>query len=250
MKNRMDKSILKKQAAERAVEEISPGMIIGLGSGSTLQFAIEAIAAKLKNNLLSGIICVPSSVDTEREAARLGIPLATFEEIYAKKRLESPGLKNREALLPIDITIDGADEVDKDLNLIKGGGGKLLREKILAQASKRLFIIIDESKISGMLGTNWAVPIEVIRFALSNEIDYLESIGADPKIRKDSKGDNYITDENNYIVDASFGKIADVSALAEKLNNRAGIVEHGLFIGLTDTVFCASEKGVRLSSKQ
>jgi ribose 5-phosphate isomerase A len=244
----MDINDLKRQAAETAVGEIKSGMIIGLGSGSTSQFAIEAVAKKLKNQRLRDIRCVPSSVNTERVAKSLGIKLVTFEEIYGKVIVtgSDSDAEAHEALKPIDITIDGADEVDKDLNLIKGGGGAHLREKILAQASKRLFIIVDESKISETLGTKWAVPVEVIRFALKNEIDFLQSLGASVEIRKDPAGNNFVTDEKNFILDASFGKIIDVEKTASLLDRRAGIVEHGLFIGLTDTVFCARGEGTEI----
>ena len=158
--------------------------------------------------------------------------------------------------LPIDLTIDGADEFavgnhDPDLsgegstriNLIKGGGGALLKEKILAQASKRLIIITDESKSSKYLGEKWPVPVEVVQMAFSVEKKFLEGLGATAKVRKTSEGNYYITDEGNFIIDANFGIMKDVKKIAELLNNRAGIVEHGIFIGMADKVICALSNG-------
>jgi ribose 5-phosphate isomerase A len=145
----------------------------------------------------------------------------------------------------IDLTIDGADEVDPDLNLIKGGGGALLREKILAQATRRNIIIVDESKLSGQLGTKWALPIEVIPFACRTEQLFLASIGGHAALRTDKSGRPFITDQQNRILDAHFGLLTDPGALADRLNARAGIVEHGLFIGLATDVVVAAATGIR-----
>ena len=161
-----------------------------------------------------------------------------------------------QAQFAIDLTIDGADEFavgnpDPDLsgegstriNLIKGGGGALLREKILAQASKRLIIITDESKHSKYLGEKWPVPVEVVQMAFAVEKKFLEGLGAAAKVRKTSEGNYYITDEGNFIIDANFGIMKDVKKIAELLNNRAGIVEHGIFIGMADKIICALSNG-------
>ncbi len=260
----MNADLLKKLAAEKAVEEISSGMIVGLGTGSTVQFALEKISSKIKNGELKNVRCIPSSVRTEVEAIKLGIPLIGFDEavkmrgkenVKSETEKEKPNenLNNEKSLhrfpFPvsrlalIDLTIDGADECDEKLNLIKGGGGALLREKILAQASKRLVIIIDESKLSKHLGAKWSVPIEVIQFAASVEQKYLESLGAKVVRRKNAEGKDYVTDENNFILDADFGEIKNVSELSTLLNQRAGIVEHGLFIGMTSELICAMNDG-------
>jgi len=276
----MDINHLKKLAAEKAVEEVSSGMVVGLGTGSTVQFALEKISERIKNGELRDIVGVPSSSNTEREAMLLGIPLTTLNELIIDngelriKSKRSSSIRNMPARsdesearqagmqglqfsilnsqFAIDLTIDGADEFDEHLNLIKGGGGALLREKILAQSSKRLIIITDESKQSKYLGTKWPVPIEVFKFCFESEKLFLESLDAKVKLRKNSDGSDYITDENNFILDANFGPIKDVQKLSNILNNRAGIVEHGIFVGLADKVICAMSNGkirIQLQSK-
>jgi len=224
-------SELKKQAAEKAVDEIESGMMVGLGTGSTVSFALNKIAELLKEGRLKDIVGIPSSIQTEKESEKLGIPLTTFNEFQQ-----------------IDLVIDGADEVDSELNLIKGGGGALLREKVLAQASKRLIIIVDESKLSSNLGKKWAVPVEVLQFAAPLEKKFLKSIGGKPQLRKKPSGHNYITDEGNYILDTHFGNIKNPIELAQKLERRAGIVEHGLFIGMTERVIVAGKEGIKILS--
>lgn len=219
---------LKQQAAQRAAELIESGMVVGLGSGSTADFATQCIGKRLKSGEIKGIVGIPSSTKTEQLATELGIPLAGFDE---KQQ--------------IDITIDGADEVDPALNLIKGGGGALLREKVVAQASRQNVIIVDGSKLSSRLGTKWALPIEVIDFACSPEANFLKSLGASVSIRKLADGSYFKTDQNNLILDADFGPIADPEDLASQLNERAGIVEHGLFLGLASDVIVAESGGIR-----
>ncbi len=219
---------LKQQAALRAVQLIESGMVVGLGSGSTAAFAVQQIAERLKSGSLKNIVGIPSSVRTADLARELGIPLAGFDE--------QP---------QIDITIDGADEVDPALNLIKGGGGALLREKVLAQASRRNVIVVDGSKLSAQLGTNWALPIEVIPFALKIEKRFLKFIGAAVTIRLKENGNYFTTDQNNLILDAAFGPIQDPEKLALRLNERAGIAEHGLFLGLAGDVIAATADGIR-----
>lgn len=219
---------LKKRAALRAVEFIESDMVVGLGTGSTTQFAVERIAERIKAGELKNIVGIPSSVRTEKLALKLGIPLASFDD--------QP---------QINVTIDGADEVDPDLNLIKGGGGALLREKVLAQASRQNIIIVDGSKISPQLGTNWTLPVEVIPFALKTEENYLRYLGARVSVRIRDGGSLFRTDQDNLILDADFGPIADVKKFADLLNQRAGIVEHGLFLGLASDVIVAAEDGIR-----
>ena len=219
---------LKKKAAIHAVDFIESDMVIGLGTGSTANFAIIEIAQRLKAGDLSNIVGIPSSERTEKLARGLNIPLVDFE-----------------AHPTIDLTIDGADEVDPDLNLIKGGGGALLREKIVAQASRRNIIIVDESKLSTLLGTRWAVPIEVIPFARKTEEIFIESIGGSVTLRLDQNDSPFLTDQQNVILDANFGQISDPGDLVSRLNPRAGIVEHGLFLGLATDVIVAARKDIR-----
>ncbi len=227
----MELNTLKKIAAESAVEYVESGMVIGLGTGSTTKFAILKIAELLKNGSLNNVVCIPTSNETEVLARELNIPLTDFSN-HTK----------------IDITIDGADEVDNNLNLIKGGGGALLREKIVAQATETEIIIVDESKLSLNLGEKWALPIEVIKFASDLEMEFLKSIGGKPEIRM-KNGTPFLTDEGNYIIDTNFGIIDNAELLADKLNHRAGIVEHGLFIGLAEMVIVAKNDGVKTIKK-
>ncbi len=218
---------LKKNVAAKAVEEIQPGMVVGLGTGSTFQFAIELIAEKLKSGELFNIVGIPSSDRTAREAERLGITLTTFD-----------------AKQVIDLTIDGADEVDKELNLIKGGGGALLKEKILVQASKQFIVMVDETKLSKHLGEKFFVPVEVIKFAYKVEENFLKSIGAKTLLRKNRDESLLVTDEGNLIIDAHFGEIENPNQLSRMLEQRAGIVEHGIFpSSLVAKVFCSFNSG-------
>ena len=223
----MNVEVLKRQAGERAAEFIQSGMVLGLGSGSTAIFATRRIAQRLDSGSLRDILAVPTSLATEAAAIELGIPLTTLAE--------QPR---------IDITIDGADEVDADFNLIKGGGGALLREKIVAQASERLVIVVDDSKLVERLGTSWAVPVEVIPFGWESQAAYLESLGAAPKLRM-AGGRAYRTDQGNIILDSDFGLIADAAELARQIRARAGIVEHGLFIDMARDVVAAGADGLR-----
>lgn len=218
---------LKKQAAEKAVEYIRDGMVVGLGTGSTTRFAIKKIGELVRKKMLTNICCIPSSKATEAEARVLSIPLSTLQENPV-----------------IDVTIDGADEVDPDLNLIKGGGGALLREKILAQASKRVIIIVDESKLSPRLGTKWAVPVEVIEFGQKPVFNYLQTLGANVNRRLDEKGILFRTDEGNIILDCDFGPIRDLDQLSLNLSKQAAIVENGLFLGLASEVIVAGKEGI------
>ncbi len=221
----MSMEAFKKMAAHRAVEFIRSGMVIGLGHGSTTAFAIEKLAQLLQSDELSDIIAVPCSLEVEGHAARLGIPLTSLEDHPV-----------------IDLTIDGADEVDGQMNLIKGGGGALLREKVVASASQQEIIIVDGSKLSAKLGTQFALPVEVVPFAWTIEKRFLEGLGAEV-IRRG--GDTpFQTDQSNYILDCRFPTIDDAPQLARFLNDRAGIAEHGLFIDLVTDLIVADERGV------
>ncbi|MFH0734386.1 MAG: ribose-5-phosphate isomerase RpiA [bacterium] len=217
---------LKLAAAQEAVKFIKSGMIVGLGTGSTSNYAIKIIAEKLNAGELKNIKGIPSSIGSEKLAVELNIPLTTF--------FDNP---------IIDITLDGADEVDENKCLIKGGGGALLREKILAQASKVEIIMVDESKVSKYLGQKWALPVEVVPFALNVEKKFIESLGAviTPRVKANEL---FITDEGNNILDCNFGIIEKPAELAERLNNRAGIVEHGLFVNLCNTLIVATKDGI------
>ena len=219
---------LKRQAAFRAVEFVESGMVVGLGTGSTTEHAVKRIAARLTSGELSNIVGIPTSIRTKKIARDSGVPLVEFDTHPE-----------------IDVTIDGADEVDSDLNLIKGGSGALLREKVVAQASRRNIIIVDESKLVTTLGTNWALPIEVITFARHTEEKFLTALGGVVTVRKVDDNTPFKTDQNNVILDTDFGQMADPYKIAAKLNERAGIVEHGLFLGLATDVIVAGKGGVR-----
>jgi len=223
-----DITLLKQRAAERAVEFVESGMVVGLGHGSTTIFAVRRIARLLRDGQLQGILGVPCSRQVEEEARALGIPLTTLDEHPS-----------------VDLTVDGADEVSADLNLIKGGGGALLREKIVAQASRREIIVVDESKLSPALGTHWPVPVAVVPFGWRGQAAYLKSLGARPVLRRGSDGTPFKTDQGNLILDCHFGPISDPAQLAARLNERAGIVAHGLFLGLATDVIVAGEEGIR-----
>jgi ribose 5-phosphate isomerase A len=223
----------KKQAAEKAVEEIESGMIVGLGSGSTVYYAINNLAQEIRTGNLFKIRAIASSIQTEKLANKFNIPLVSFQDTQS-----------------IDLTIDGADEVDKYLNLIKGGGAAHLREKVLVQASNKFIVIVDESKISNRLGEKWAVPIEVIKFAYPVIESFIESINGEPHLRTYDNGTPVLTDEGNYIIDANFGIIQNPFELAEKLENKAGIVEHGLFLRLASKVIVAGKDGIKTLTKK
>jgi ribose 5-phosphate isomerase A len=219
---------LKRRAADAAVKQVRSGMVLGLGSGTTVAHALQGLAEMLRAGKLNGICGVPSSIQTEKRAKELGIPLTSLDRHPV-----------------VDLTIDGADEIDPDLNLIKGGGGALLREKVLAQASRRTVIIVDQGKLSPRLGSHWPLPVEVIHFAVKCIENYLTSIGASVKLRQTAEGTLFLTDQNNVILDANFGPIENARELAVKLADRAGIVAQGLFLDLADEVIVAEENAVR-----
>jgi ribose 5-phosphate isomerase A len=226
-----ERDALKRAAAEAAVELVQNGMVVGLGSGSTAAFAVEALARRHRQGLR--FVGIPTSERTAAQAAAAGIPLTSLDE-------------HRQ----IDLTIDGADEVERGtLNLIKGLGGALLREKIVAAASRRLAIIVDGAKLVDRLGTRAPVPVEVVAFGLEATRAALEGLGASARLRLSSAGEPFVTDSGNRILDCSFGPIADPARLEERIRRVVGVVESGLFIGRADPVFVADEAGVhRLDS--
>ncbi|MGA9797394.1 MAG: ribose-5-phosphate isomerase RpiA [Terriglobales bacterium] len=206
---------LEKEAAARAsLRFVHDGDIVGLGTGSTAAYAVRFLGEKVKAGLK--IRGIPTSVHTQEAATSLGIPLTTLDEVQQ-----------------IDVTIDGADEVGPQLQLIKGGGGALLREKIVASASRQFVIIADSSKQVPILG-KFPVPVEVIKFAEALVAKKIAAMGAQVKVRVDSSGKKFITDEGNHILDCHFGQIPDPPALARKLETTPGVVEHGLFIGMAN----------------
>lgn len=220
---------LKRAAAERATEWLRSGMVVGLGAGSTALFAVHRISALLARGVLSDIVGVPCSRAVALAAEQLGIPITTLE------------------CHPIlDVTIDGADEVElASFALIKGGGGALLHEKIVAQASRREIIVIDATKPSAALGSQRAVPVEVVPFGWQSQAAYVASLGARVELRTGLGGTPYRTDQNNLILDCHFGAIRDPRRLARAFADRAGIVEHGLFIDLATDLVIAGVGGIR-----
>ncbi len=223
-----NRDALKKIAGEKAVEYVESGMVVGLGYGSTAIHALRLIGELIRRGELEGIQAIPTADLIAEEARRAGIPLTSLEEH-----------------LRIDVTIDGADEVDPELNLIKGGGGALLREKIVAQASALNIIVVDEQKLSPVLGTNFDLPVEIIPFGQRPLEEYLRSLGAEPKLRTKTDGTPFVTDSENKILDCHFGTIDDPYALSAELKSRAGIVEHGLFLDLADEIIIAAGDGIR-----
>jgi ribose 5-phosphate isomerase A len=218
---------LKKRAAEAAVAQIKDGMVIGLGTGSTAKHAVDAIGRRVAEGLK--VVGIPTSERTAEQARSLNIPLATFAE-YAK----------------LDLAIDGADEVEiGPLNLVKGLGGALLREKIVAGAAGRFLVIVDDSKLVKHLGTHAPLPVEVNPFGYEVAARKLRELGGDPKLRMAGEKP-YITDGGHYILDTSFGPIPNPIQLAQQLDSTVGVVEHGLFVGMTAQVLLASPEGVKV----
>ncbi len=213
----------KKLAAEKAVELVQDGMKVGLGTGSTAYFAIEAIGRLVRNGY--NLLAVPTSLASEKQARELGIPLATLEEAGT-----------------LDITIDGADEVDGNLDLIKGMGGALLREKIVAYSTRVQVIVVDDSKIVSKLGTKFPLPVEVVPFAHARTKTYLEELGCRAELR--GGGTPFITDNGNHIYHLHFERgIKDPYELQKKLKEIPGVVETGLFLNMAKKVIVASDSG-------
>lgn len=223
--------MFKQQAGEAAAALVEPGMVVGLGTGSTAIFAIRRIAVRLHSGELSKVTAVATSLATASAARDLGICLCADD---------IPG--------EIDLTIDGADEVDPALDLIKGAGGALVREKIVAQASRRYVIVVDAGKCSPILGTGAAVPVEVLEFGWRSQVRYLAALGAQVTVRATGRR-RFVSDNGNMILDCGFGVIADAASLAATLDARAGIVGHGLFVAMADDVFVAGASGLRCLRK-
>ena len=224
-----DIALQKRHAAYHAATYVRPGMVVGLGTGTTAILFVERLAELMATGQLTDIVGVPTSTAIAQAAREHHFPLTSLEDRPV-----------------VDLTVDGADEVDPHLNLIKGGGGALLREKIVAQASKREVIIVDEAKLSQVLGTKWYVPIEVVTFGWRTQFEFLTALGATVTMRESKGGMPFVTDQGNYILDANFGQIQDPPALAQKLDSRVGIVEHGLFVNIADEVIVGQKNGVRI----
>ena len=214
-----DSSLLKESAALRALDLVCDGMWLGLGTGSTAARFVEALGVKVAAGLR--VLCVPTSEATRAQAEALGIPLTTLDE--------TPHLH---------LTVDGADEIDDHLRLIKGGGGALLREKIVASATRQMVVVADATKQVQRLG-KFPLPVEVIRFAQALVAKRISALGAEVELRTRTDGRPYVSDENNHILDCRFGEIRDPDQLARQLSDMPGVVEHGLFIGMASVVLFA-----------
>jgi ribose 5-phosphate isomerase A len=228
----MDIDAQKRAAAARAIEFLRPGMRVGLGSGSTAKHFVELLADRIRAGL--DVIGVPTSETTRADAERLGVPITSLDE--------TPEL---------DLTVDGADEIAHDLSLIKGGGGALLREKIVAAASGRMIVIADESKWVSALG-RFPLPVEVVPFGLAATRRSVEAAAvaagcAGPALLRRAKdGHAFVTDGGHWILDAALERISDPKSLAERLDRVTGVVEHGLFVGLAELAVIAGADGVRV----
>src|SRR5687768_12200292 len=219
----------KQRAAHAALAHVQSGMIVGLGTGSTAEAFLAELAAALKSGQLRDIRGVPTSRNSETQARKLGIPLTTLGDH------------------PVcDVTVDGADEIAPNLDLIKGLGGALLREKIVAQNSKRLIIIADEAKVVPHLGAKAPLPVEVAQFGYETHETFLEKLGAEPRLRMSPGGMVFVTDNANYIYDCRFpAGIKDPRAVEIKLEERAGVVDCGFFLGLTTIALIGTDTSVR-----
>lgn len=222
---------MKKLAAEKAVQYVEDGMVLGLGTGTTVEFALKKLAERIKKDKLK-IKGIPTSNRTKKFATECGIPLIDLDEN-----------------VEIDLTIDGADEVDSFFHVIKGGGGALVREKVIAYHSKRVLIIVDETKIVKGLGADFSVPVEVIKFGWQVTKKTLEGLGCTAEFRT-IMDEPYITDNSNYIIDCDFGRIDDPETLERTINEIPGVVENGLFIGLVDEVIVGSKQGIMTLERQ
>lgn len=214
----------KELAARASLRFVADGDVVGLGTGSTAEHVVRLLAARVKDGLR--IVGIPTSSRTRELAASIGIPLATLEEHPE-----------------IDVTIDGADELDPALDLVKGGGGALLREKVIASASRRLVIVADSTKRVDVLGA-FPLPVEVIAFARPLIERRLAALGARPALRRGADGSPFVTDEGHQILDAEFGRIDDPRSLARTLAEMPGVVEHGLFVGMADVALVGAGSDV------
>jgi len=225
-----DKDQRKLEAAERALKLVAPGIKLGLGSGSTAHHFVDLVGKRVAAGL--AIRCVATSEATEAQAKALGVPLSSLDQ-----------------LMELDLTVDGADEIDPNLSLIKGGGGALLREKIVASASKRMVVIADSSKLAPRLGA-FPLPIEVVPFGLAATRRHIErafaELGLAGPIRLRGESSPFVTDGGHYILDCSLGAIAEPERLSEILSPIPGVVEHGLFIGLARAAIIAGPEGLEV----
>ncbi|TQF26249.1 ribose 5-phosphate isomerase [Bradyrhizobium sp. UNPF46] len=232
----MNMDQLKRQAAARALEEVRDGMQLGLGTGSTAKHFVELLGERVAAGLK--VIGVPTSEQTRADAEHCGVPLTTLDEVDH-----------------LDITVDGADEIDSALNLIKGGGGALLREKIVAAASDRMIVIADDTKWVPTLG-KFPLPVEVIPFGLGATRRAIEKafaecgVSGQMAVRKGKDGHVFVTDGGHWIVDAQLGRIEDPASLAKALSAIPGVVEHGLFIGLASSAVLAGAEGIRVIERR
>ena len=232
----MDIEAQKRQAAARALDWVRPGMKLGLGTGSTARHFVELLAERVRGGL--DVVGVPTSEVTRADAERLGVPLTTLEQTPA-----------------LDLTVDGADEIAPDLSLIKGGGGALLREKIVAAASARMVVIADASKWVPVLG-QFRLPVEVMPFGLAATKRKVEAAAAaagcpgEAQLRQRKDGHVFVTDGGHWILDAAPGRIADPRAFAGSLSTIPGVVEHGLFIGMAQVVILAGTDGIRVVERR
>jgi ribose 5-phosphate isomerase A len=207
---------LKKRAAERAVEFVEDGQLVGLGTGSTILFVLQALGQRVREGMK--IVGVPTSTQTEVIAKEFGIPLTDLNQVGK-----------------LDIAIDGADEIDGDFNMIKGGGGALTREKLVAISATRRVIVVDEQKLVSQLGRGFAVPVEVLPFAWSFSMRQLKELGCTPRLRE--KGEQIVaTDNENYIIDCKFDKIGNVEDMEKRIKLIPGVLESGLFVGICDVL--------------
>ena len=224
----MNRDELKRAAALRAIEEVEDGMVVGLGTGSTASFVVEGLGARVAGGLR--VVGIPTSERTAAQARRLEIPIATFAEHQC-----------------LDLTIDGADEVQLGtLDLIKGLGGALLREKIVAAASNRLIIVVDQEKLVEQLGEHTPLPVEVTQFGWQATAVALAKLGCVPERRYAVGEQPYVTDGGNYILDCRFGPLTDPAAIEESIAMTVGVVESGLFVGRSSMVVVASMTGIEL----
>jgi len=219
----------KQMAAEHGAGLVESGMVLGLGSGTTATLAVQAIGRRIREGRLHNVVGVPSSGAIAAVARESGVPLTTLEEHPA-----------------LDLDLDGADEVDPNLDLIKGLGGALLWEKVVATASRRVVIFVDESKLVDRLGTKAPLPVEVIPFGWKTHLHFAESLGGQPILRTNPDGGPFVTDEGNYILHCRFDGIADPAGLERQLLCRAGVVGTGLFLGIAREVIVGRPSGVEV----
>lgn len=220
----------KKRAAERAVEYVFDNQVVGLGTGSTTKFAIEAIGRRVQEGL--NITGIPTSKNSELLAKELGIRLVDLNDVAS-----------------IDVTIDGADEIDPSFHMIKGGGGALTREKLVALASKTRIIVVDEPKLVDSLGQTRSLPVEVLPFAWRMSARLLAELGSNPILRRTGES-VFVTDNGNFILDCEFGPIADPPSLEKSIKLLPGVVECGLFIGIADKVIIAFDDRVEARDRE